>query len=374
MPHYSAAMRAELFKYRKRKNLSLYGSVPGSPSGRYIRGLHHATPPGSRSYGTGRPRQQSIYDSRGFYEWPDQGYKQSASWFDQRFPGTPPLRVQGTSRRPRPTVPDHDDGVLIPKVTDSLLDRFRALAAEQSLWPTEPPGNMGEILQAIQEAKAANVGNMGTIGAQGVVPHLESTPLNNSTLDESVGSFPSLPDLTDAFVQLSEVLPPDHPDLINLRWAVRERLGALDSWSQSENHGGPPAPLYSAANDPYAADPYEGAEQTLAPEATTEMNQEMIEQAIDQAIQPEMTPEPTAEQPDAFASMEAAYDQQFAGGLEGIVQEAMPEEDPFERQRRMYDEEMMMLMNPFMMPGGFGSGGFGPIGPGFGPMGPAPGM
>lgn len=47
MPHYSAAMRAELFKYRKRKNLSLYGSVPGSPSGRYIRGLHHATPPGA---------------------------------------------------------------------------------------------------------------------------------------------------------------------------------------------------------------------------------------------------------------------------------------------------------------------------------------
>ena len=157
-------------------------------------------------------------------------------------------------------------------------------------------------------------------------------------------------------MQLSEVLPPDHPDLINLRWAANEWFGLPDSRSQGEDYGANPESLGIAPDDPYVGTPYAEAQQAFEPQDITQMDQDVIEQAIDQAIQPEMESETMAEQPDALAPMEAAYDQQFAQGLEGVVQEAMPEHDPFEQQQQMYDEQMMMLMDPFMMPDPFGPG------------------
>ena len=355
MRHYSQSLRDEIFKYRKRKKRSLDGSAAGLPRHYYRAGLHHALAPGSRNYGTGGSSQQSIYDSRAFYEWPDQGYKQSASWFEQKFPGTPPLRVQGTPWVQRPKVPKYSDGLLTPELMDRLMSDFRQHAAEQSLLPSEPLGNLAEVFRATEAARAADAEGVDTAGLHDTGNGLETNNL------------PHFSDIADALIQLKEVLPPDHPDIVNLRKAAHEWLQSPELWPNLEDFGGDPGPSKLGDGNPYERPFTEEEARVFAPEDSNHMDQAMIEQAIEQTMKSELAYGPTSEQPDAFASMEAAYDQQFAGGLEGIVQEAMPEEDPFERQRRMYDEEMMMLMNPFMMPGGFGPGGFGP-------MGPAPGM
>ena len=83
----------------------------------------------------------------------------------------------------------------------------------------------------------------------------------------------------------------------------------------------------------------------------------MFDQTMAQHAGPRMALEPMAE---ILDPMQDAYEQQFEQGLEAIVQEAMPEQDPFEMQQQMYDEQMRMLMNPFMMPGPFGPGPMGP--------------
>lgn len=100
------------------------------------------------------------------------------------------------------------------------------------------------------------------------------------------------------------------------------------------------------------------------------MTQEMFNQAAQEVLEPDTAPEPMAEQPDPFAVMQPQYEQQLDQSLEAMVQEPMPEQDPYELQQRMYDEQMQYWMDPFMMPG-FGSLGPGPLGPG--PFGPMPG-
>ena len=45
MRHFSRALITELFKYRKRKRISLDGTIAGQTAGIYIGGLHHVRPP-----------------------------------------------------------------------------------------------------------------------------------------------------------------------------------------------------------------------------------------------------------------------------------------------------------------------------------------
>ncbi len=200
-----------------------------------------------------------------------------------------------------------------------------------------------EIRMAIEHARAESLAG-------------EPVPMDNSISDESIDAFPSLPEVTEALGQLSEVLPPDHPDLINLRWAAHEWFGLPVSRSQGDDYGANPESPNLASDDPYMGTPYAEAQEAFEPQDITQMDQESIEQTIDQATEPEMVSETMAEQPDAFAPTEDAHDQQFVQGLEGVVQEAMSEHDPFEQQQQMYDEQMMMLTDPFMMPDPFGPG------------------
>jgi hypothetical protein len=79
--------------------------------------------------------------------------------------------------------------------------------------------------------------------------------------------------------------------------------------------------------------------------------------------------EPLAEMASYEASLQAMVDQQPPQGLEAVIQEPTPlqaEEDPFEMERRMYDQQMQQLeqmLDPDRM-SGFGSG---MMGSGFGP-------
>ncbi len=328
MRHCSRALRNELSKYRKRKRISLDGTIAGQTAGIYIGGLHHVRPPGLRSRGISSVRPQSIYDAKAFYGWPNQEYEQPASWFEQSFPGTPPLRVQGATRHPRPPVPEYDDCLMTPELQDHVANAFRQAAAEQALSPQEPYGDMAEILRATN-AQIADVA-------------------------QDVDSLPNLADIADAIFQLEKVLPPDHPDLVNLRAAAHERFKHQESWPSPEDFGGDLGPSKLGVGDPYELAPYEEVGQAFEPDDTPQMSQEMFDSAM---VGQQMAPEPMAED---FDPMQDAYEQQFEQGLEAIVHEAMPEQDPFEMQQQMYDEQMRMLMNPFMMPGQFGPG---PIGP-----------
>ncbi len=340
MRHFSRALRAELFKYRKRNRISLDGTIAGQTAGIYIGGLHHVRPPGSRGSSPSPAQHHSIYDTRAFYEWPDQEYDQPASWFEQVFPGTPPLRVQGPPRHPQTPIPEYDDSLMTPELQDHAANAFRRAAAEQALLPQEPYGDMAEILNATNAEIAA--------------------------VAQDVDNLPNLADIADAIFQLEGVLPPDHPDLVNLRAAARESFEHPESWPSPEDFGGDLGPSKLGTGDPYERAPYEEAGQAFEPNDTSQMNQEMFDQAMAQVVGTQMMPEPMAE---ALDPMQDAYEQQFEQGLEAIVHEAMPEQDPFEMQRRMYDEEMEMLMNPFMAPGAFGPGfGLGPMPPGLGPM------
>jgi hypothetical protein len=61
-------------------------------------------------------------------------------------------------------------------------------------------------------------------------------------------------------------------------------------------------------------------------------------------------PEPMAEMESQEAAMQAMCDQQPPQGLEAVIQD-----DPFEMERRMYDQQMQQMLDPFMSPG-FGPG------------------
>ena len=322
MRHYSRALNAELSKYRKRKRISLDGTIAGQTAGMYIGGLHHVRLPGSRSRGALAGQPQSIYDAKAFYDWPDREYEQYEPFGMSHVsrPSFQPHHMphntgQGQEMPGRISVPDDDL---------TLIEQLRIA--------------QGEIPLQRENLEAPFLNGTTPAPDNPAPDNIGSNPD-----DSSVDTFPSLPEVADALEQLSRVLPPDHQDLINLRMAAQEWLDLLNAWSQG-------------ANIPHSGSHYETAAPTAGPDYGGPMTQDMFDQTMTQA-EPQMMHEPMAE---ALDPMQDAYEQQFEQGLEAIVQEAMPEQDPFEMQQRMYDEQMQMMMNPFMMPGQFGPG---PIGP-----------
>jgi hypothetical protein len=323
MRHFSRALNAELFKYRKRKRISLNGTIAGQTAGIYIGGLHYVTPPGSRSRGISPAQHRSIYDAPAFYEYPESDYEPPAPWFDQRPTLTPPIRIESPLQQPLHKV-RYEDSLVTPELAEQAFDQAAQEALPDESIPLEPP----------------------TASLQG---------MENAVPGEGVDSLLGFAEMADAIVQLEEVLPPDHPDLVNLRTAAHEWLEHPEFWPNPEDFGADSGPSRLGTGNPYERAPYEDAGQAFELEDTSQMSQEMFDQAM---VGPQMAHEPMAE---ALDPMQDAYEQQFEQGLEAIVQEPMHEQDPFEMQQRMYDEEMRHLMNPFMMPGPFGPG---PMSPG----------
>jgi hypothetical protein len=95
-----------------------------------------------------------------------------------------------------------------------------------------------------------------------------------------------------------------------------------------------------------------------------QMTQEMLEMATRYVMEQQNSTEPAPSEAMAeeFMSMHDGHDEPILQGLEAVVQEAMPQpepfqmqEDPYEEQRLLYEEQMQQMLNPFMMPG-FGPG------------------
>ena len=89
-------------------------------------------------------------------------------------------------------------------------------------------------------------------------------------------------------------------------------------------------------------------------QAPADMYERMMVQATEQQDR-------LAEMASQEAGIQAMCDQQPPGGLEAVIDSAMPpqaQDDPFEMERRMQDQQrqqMEQLLNPFMMPS-FGPG------------------
>jgi hypothetical protein len=149
-------------------------------------------------------------------------------------------------------------------------------------------------------------------------------------------------DLVDAFLQLSQVFPPDHRDLTNLRAAIRERLDAPNA--------GPNA---------------DGLEQSLAwgPEGAGMILEQPFYQPIDEAAMLQAAEKMLGYRADAAVDATTdPFQQDPPQSLEALVQDAMlqqnfnqPQPDLFAEQQMMYEEEMKQLLDPFAMPG-FGPG------------------
>lgn len=163
--------------------------------------------------------------------------------------------------------------------------------------------------------------------------------------------------LMDRFIEELE-------DLVFAEGLGERGLAAGNPYDLPAGEASPPDPTTDPTPDaddgpsseaPPAGHPWFGA---------AEMTQEMFDQAMRQANGAGMAPQALDGQPYPFSMAETAYDQQIGQSLEAIVEQdpmaamANPEavydpleEDPFMLQQLLYDQQMMQLMNPFMMPG-----------------------
>ncbi|MCP4611775.1 MAG: hypothetical protein GY845_23950 [Planctomycetes bacterium] len=386
-------MRNELFKYRKRKKISLDGSISGVPynplrrSRRHVSGLPHTSGrPGyhHNSYMGGIPREYHPRLNSPSVDWA--GYNSYES-SQLSFACTPPIRT-GPSRNFNRNASEMAGMLSIPS-DDLALDELRSMMRGISSRPQERP--------------------IGMSADEFAFVHGEVRTNLDLRDDLNVRPLPDLSDITDTLGQLEKVLPQDHPDIIKLTNAADKLTGG--QFSADRQASQTPESL-SVAEDSYAIDPHEEAEQffkqqmqildksfdlpvfesieSQAPEMFEDL--EMFEQQPDEAFETESLEQiveqeaPFETQSPEFFEMQAdmtsmmpepvGYDADIATdeinqAIDELSEQPMPQEtepDPFQPQydpymmgQNMFDETQYMA-DPFAMPGSYG-----PMGPMSGP-------
>jgi len=150
MGHYSRALREELFKYQKRKQSSLDGSVPGLQPSHWIRGLHYVSPY-DRHHGVPAGFPMGTYDpGRAFYQSAGPQYREPPPWFNgMMHRTTPPLRVApGPGSFARAIMPD-DLG--LDEIAENPLEAevptlFQEAVLEQAESMGIPKHVLGDVL------------------------------------------------------------------------------------------------------------------------------------------------------------------------------------------------------------------------------------
>lgn len=201
-------MRNELFKYRKRKSRSIDGSVAGAPYVRYSRSRRPVSglPYGSR--GPGYHHDLYMWGSPREYH-PNLN---APAVQETEYEPYEPLDLHHIQRAGNPRLP-HD-------VNDVGQDMpFPSCIPEDDLTRTEQfliaMGARNEIEEAILEGPRVNINEENLSGSASTEPQL---PVEFRSIDQ----LPCLEDLKDAFLALVDVLPDDHPDLMNVRMAMRK--------------------------------------------------------------------------------------------------------------------------------------------------------
>jgi len=108
MALFSKALRSELSHYRRRKTISLDGTVGGmdhpSRRGQYV------TPADGMLGAGGAPSHHSVYDAHAQYHWPSRQYVPPEPWFEgTEIHKTPPLRM-GPPQQRALRFPEADEG------------------------------------------------------------------------------------------------------------------------------------------------------------------------------------------------------------------------------------------------------------------------
>ena len=235
-------MRNELFKYRKRKKVSLDGSVPGVPHSSFGRSRKHVSGmpymPGSAGY------NHSSYTGSMHREYHPRLNSPGVDWTEYNshesshisFARTPPIRT-GPSHNFNRNASEMDGMLSIP--TDDLpLDELWLMATGKSPKPQERPiGMSADEFAFVNGEVRTNI---------------------NLHDDLNIRPLPGLSEITDTLGQLEKVLPQDHPDIINLTNAADKLTGGQFSADRQVSQATEPL---SAVEDSDITDPHEEAEQ-----------------------------------------------------------------------------------------------------------------
>ena len=284
MPNFGPGLNNDLFKYRKRRKLSLDGTVAGLAPSRASLHVRPATPYGhgftgslKTCYQGALPQQSSVYDPSGaFYEWPQPNYEEPVAGFEHIRKAPDLVREW---RDPYPPDSFLRGPAYIPMTEDMMemaLDEVRANGL--------PPGDETQLSEEIEGGNTAAENDFATRAPQAFEPgpNGQMTPEWDAMQEGPEPGFEA-----------------------DLDWGLMQ---------SDQSHEAVPM-------DAFNADPSMSAGLEAIVEA------EMIEEQEQLFFDPNM-------------------DQQ----------------DPYAMQRIMeqYDEQMLQLMNPFMMPGPFGPGPSGP--------------
>ena len=315
MSFLSSALRSSLSTYRKRKSISIDGSVagmhPSSPKGHFVT-------PADGMLGAGcAPGHGSFYDSHAHYRWPARDYEAEPSWFDDAPRATtPPLRLDPVPRPRRPSRVDY-----LPLTEQMMHDAIQDTVENGSTPGAEALG------------PAADQEDVLTDDALSPEAGIEPIPLQESeTVRRMVGELITGP-------------MEEHP------WYGEQEM-TEETFLQAMEESTAPNPVDDMIDDPMSEqdDPMAmmyADDGTEAPDGL-------------EAIAQEAMPKPEGMHPED--ALPQFHDPAPESGLEAMVQEAMPLPEP--------EPPPEPEMDPWMMQGGSGPG---PFGPGFGPMGPMPG-
>lgn len=411
------AMRDELFRYRKRRKSSIDGSMPGVPYASYRR---------SRRYVSGSPYgpRQPAHD-HDLYNWgvPREYHPNmnapSVDWTE--YDPYEPFDIGHISKpdNPRPPRGFKNSNQEIPKLPPSSDD---LPLIEQFLMAM---GKRNEIEQMVLEEPTFNIHEKTS-----EAPDLDSIPLPVEL--RGIDELPDLQDLVKAFGCLSGVLPDDHPDLVNVRTAmrrVRDHKIALSEMNETHAMDVYPAGI-EMENDPFQFDPFQEAEEffnkqmeflersfddqaigpvgiqapdlfesevlesDVMPDETVPEESFMEERTLEQIVQEDPFTAPAP----AFAGQgmmpgEMMDDMGMPSDIQGLIgydagsiadeinqamdeaaQGLTPQEDELDPFQPLSDpymmgfDQMQYMANPFGMPDPYGPMGPGPMGPMPGPM------
>ena len=359
MRHYSASLRAELYKYRKRRTPSLDGSVAGLGPVRSFRNARPATPHGygfSHRAGAGHswasPQQSPVYDPQGsHYEWPEPDYEEPKPWFEGFHQRSGAVREPMHSDHPDPFLRGPRYLRMTEEMLDMALDEVRVSESpfsQEALSSGERGSDdaVADSLAAPAEADPADTddGDVGYEAAFG-----EETTREWEEMQPEATDWPASPEEPEldgpfgidagAFSLEDRLSVDERPDA---GWHIDgfgNTAEALDAQYEAEHEQ-----LIDMEPDfdGYAAGP--GFDMAGGP------LQEDLSHDLDSA--------------DAFgAGPEAAM------GLEALAEEQVPQEqeahqdlmdpysqNPYAPPQTPDEEELQQLLNPFMMPGFFGPG------------------
>ena len=424
----SRPLKDEFFKYRKRNNLSLDGSISGLPRNTYRR---------SRRYVTGdlplpsSPAMNFTYNSftpREYHPWINSPAVRNDEYLpeeDEFFDGVRSSRER--ILRPFPDLGPRKH--FITREERRTMNEFFLKVMEEQYKPYtegEEVRTPAQIWMELFSHEPLSPGQEDVTSTPSTVDPHENDSIEEciEQNDEQLDYYPSLSDLTDAFTHLDQIFPPEHQDLVNLRSAMREILGFEELWPELEantaDDNDQEVILPLSDNDSvreqakqifdqqmrFLGMEFEGAD-AQAPQISPdghEQSQDWTEDGFtevsafpDTFAEPEpidslehavaQSPEPQFDEmapldygpsmspgPDMSNGMNAAF-HEIDGAIDEAVQTPDQQQEPdffqMEFDMMMQDQYMFdpiympdYMHPPMMLPGP----GFGPMGPGFGPM------